>query len=120
MTDQRGSATAMASFVVCGVLVLALVAGWWAGAVSLRHRAGAAADLAALAGAQAWVTGSAPCPSARHVARANGADVASCRVVGSSIVVVAEATTQVSVLGQPWTLTARRDARAGPVAHPPR
>ena len=116
MTSQRGSATTMASSLLCGVLVVALVAGWWAGAVSVRHRASNAADLAALAGAQAWVTGRPPCPIAHQVARANGADVTRCRLQGSTVRVTAVASTQVSVFGRAWVLTSHRDARAGPVS----
>lgn len=123
MTDQRsaaqrGSATVLASFVVCAVLVLGLVAGWWAGAVSLRHRAASAADLAALAGAQAWVGGGSPCPAAQQLARANGGEVVSCRVQGATVQVVVQAVTRMHVLGQAWTLTSQRNARAGPVDGP--
>lgn len=116
MTSQRGSATVMASSLLCGLLVVAIVAGWWAGALSVRHRAGNAADLAALAGAQAWVAGGTPCPTARQVARANGADITRCLVQGPTVRVTAAASTQVSVFGRAWVLTSHRDARAGPVS----
>lgn len=118
MSAERGSATVMAAFVVCAALVLALVAGWWAGAVSLRHRAGSAADLAALAGAQELLAGRSPCPAADQLARANGARVVSCRAEAATVLVVVEATAPTSWLGQAWTLTSQRHARAGPVLDP--
>jgi secretion/DNA translocation related TadE-like protein len=116
--SEAGSATVLASFLLSAVVVAAIVAGWWAGAVSVRHQAGTAADLAAVAGAQALVSGLAPCASADRLARANGAEVVSCRVEGSDVRVVARASAQVRVLGRVWELTARGDALAGPVASP--
>lgn len=115
---EAGSATVLATFLLSAVVVMAIVAGWWAGAVSVRHQAGTAADLAAVAGAQALVSGLAPCAAADRLARANDAEVVFCRVEGADVRVVARATAQVSVLGQVWALSARRDALAGPVTSP--
>ncbi|EWT03660.1 pilus assembly protein TadE [Intrasporangium oryzae NRRL B-24470] len=66
-----------------------------AAAVEASHRARLAADLAALAGAEAvrpWLTGSGPrtggCARADSVARANGAVLRRCTVHGTDIEVV--------------------------------
>jgi secretion/DNA translocation related TadE-like protein len=59
-----------------------------AGAAVVTHRrAESAADLAALAAAQALQEGGDTCAAARAVARANGARVDSCRIVGLDAVV---------------------------------
>ena len=80
-------------------------------------RARLAADLAALGGATALnsITAPAdPCAVAGGVARANGAVLGSCAVTGEDVVV--EAVVRVQVLGMDRTATAA--ARAGPVDAP--
>jgi secretion/DNA translocation related TadE-like protein len=75
---ERGSASVWV--LACAALVFAVTAigVFRAGAVLARHRAEAAADLAALAAAgQIGVSGRA-CPAARRIAAANGARVRSC------------------------------------------
>jgi secretion/DNA translocation related TadE-like protein len=119
--SQRGSASVLATFLVGAVVVASLVAAWWAGAVSVRHRAGSAADLAALAAAQAWVSGQTPCGAARRLALANDGVLVGCWVEGAAVRVEVEVAARLRVLGRDWTLTSRRSAWAGPVtavSHP--
>ncbi|MYW70341.1 hypothetical protein GTY65_40790 [Streptomyces sp. SID8379] len=76
-------------------------------AVQARHRAGGAADLAALAAADHWTEGGAPaCDLAGRVARAQGARVVRCAVYGE----VADVTT---AAGE-GVFVAEVRARAGP------
>jgi secretion/DNA translocation related TadE-like protein len=80
---DRGSATvvvAMTATAMCALFALVLALGQ---VVVARHRAGAAADLAALAAADQVVSGqSDACRRAVAVAAAQGADVVRCAVDG--------------------------------------
>ena len=99
MRDRdRGSATVLAAIFLAALLVVVVVVLQVAGAVIARHRAGAAADLAALAGAGVVLfdPGSA-CARAGSVAAANGARVASCEVQGWDVLVTTEVDVQVGV-----------------------
>ena len=101
---------------VLGVVAVLLLAGFTAtalGAVAVaRHRASAAADLAALAAAARAVEGTAPaCAAGRRAAAGAGGVLRSCRLDGD----VAEVVTVVRPsgwLGELGQATAR--ARAGP------
>jgi secretion/DNA translocation related TadE-like protein len=96
------------------VLVLMGVAGAAVGAARVgRHRAQAAADLGALAGAARAIEGTgAACERAARFVAANGGRTASCEVSGLEIVVRAE----VIVTPLPGlTRIASAAARAGPV-----
>jgi secretion/DNA translocation related TadE-like protein len=111
--DDGFVAIAVAGLALVLVAVGLLVAALGAVAVA-RHRAAAAADLAALAAAQHVVEGSAAaCGAAERVAAAQGARVASCRLTGPEVEVVATVRPagRLSLLG-----TARARARAGPRA----
>jgi secretion/DNA translocation related TadE-like protein len=113
LSGERGSATVwvvalaglLAALGTAGVLVGAAVVG--------RHRATAAADLAALAGAaRAVVADPAACSVAAGIAAANGAELEECSAGPGAIVDV-----RVSVpvrLGPLGTTRARARARAGP------
>ncbi|MHC1563472.1 Rv3654c family TadE-like protein [Actinomycetospora sp. C-140] len=107
-------ATVLAAAAV-GVLVLLLGLGLQLGAATLaRHRAEAAADLAALAAARAVVEGvDVACERASTVAAGNGARVLACTARGWTVTVVAAAPCRCvpSVSGD-----ATGRARAGPVA----
>ena len=108
---ERGSATLFA-MAVLGLLVLVGAALGVVGAMLHAHRvAQSAADLAALAGAQAREQGRDPCPAAETVALANDAHLDTCTVGGSDVRL------QVTVAGPRW-LGQRHDlvalARAGP------
>lgn len=82
-------------------------------AVVARHRAAAAADLAALAAAAQLPAGpQAACSAAESVARSMASRVARCDVDGLDVVVIAEATPGV---GARWVGPATASARAGPV-----
>lgn len=109
--EQRGSATLFAVAVI-GVLVLVGAGLGVVGALVHAHRiAQSAADLSALAGAEAWGRDRDPCTASAAVASANGAVLDSCAVDGLDVRV------QVTVAGPHWLgqdhdLSAQ--ARAGP------
>jgi secretion/DNA translocation related TadE-like protein len=107
---ERGSATVwllgamLACCAICAIWITVAQAG-----VS-RQRAEIAADLAALAGAQAASTGeSSPCAAAADIALRNGGRLASCTVSGDGLVDFSVAVT-VEVSSP---MTARAEARAG-------
>lgn len=80
--DERGAGTVLAVLVVM-VLASALLVGLWAaGWAASRQRAAQAADLAALAGARAQVSGRDTCRAAAEIARRNRASLVSCRIEG--------------------------------------
>jgi secretion/DNA translocation related TadE-like protein len=108
---ERGSATLFAVAVI-GLLVLVGAGLGVVGAMVHAHRvAQSAADLAALAGAEARGRGGDPCVAAASIAEANGATLDSCAVEGFDVRL------QVTVAGPHW-LGQRHDlsalARAGP------
>jgi secretion/DNA translocation related TadE-like protein len=113
VTGERGSA----SLWVLGVgLAVLLFAGAVAAAGSVlvaRHRAQAAADLGALAGAvRAGEGPDAACARARQIIEANGASLVECQVDGLDVVVGVE----VAPAGVGRAIgPARARARAGPV-----
>lgn len=75
--------------VLAGVMACCAVGGLWleSGRAGLaRQRAETAADLAALAGAQALARGDpSPCAAAGVAASANGASLAGCSVTGDAV-----------------------------------
>ncbi|MFD3307818.1 Rv3654c family TadE-like protein [Streptomyces sp. NPDC058694] len=90
--------------VLCVVFGAVLAMGQ---AVVIRHRAGGAADLAALAAADRWMEGgTAACAQAGRVARAQGARVVRCAVQGEI--------SDVTVAAGRGPLAAEVRARAGP------
>ena len=96
------------------VVLLALTVGAVAlgSAVVGRHRAQAAADLAALAGAQEVVAGNAAaCAEAGQVGRRMGGAVVRCSVEELDVVVTVEVPV---MLGRFGNGPARASARAGP------
>ena len=115
MSDrERGSATVWV-LALAGVLaVVGAAAVLVAAAVTARHRAGSAADLAALAAAGRAVLGDPDaCAVAARVAGGNGARLATCRVGDDAVVAV---TVVVPVrLGPLGLYEATGRARAGPV-----
>lgn len=112
--SQRGSATVW-TLVACVLLGLAATGGAVGGAVLVAHReAGAAADLAALAGAAALQEGREGCAAAGTVAVANDARLVSCAVAGAEVRVVVRS--GVEALGHLLDVDAR--ARAGPAPAP--
>lgn len=94
------------------LLAFTTAAGYLGAAVIARHRAQAAADLAALAGAGAVVAGpDAACAAATRIAAAMRSGVTACRVDRLDVVVDVEAAVQ---LGRWGIAPARTAARAGP------
>jgi secretion/DNA translocation related TadE-like protein len=112
--DDRGAGSILILSGVVVVLTSLLAVVALGHAYLARHRAAAAADLAALAGAgQVWSGPAAACSSADGVARANGAVLRSCWVDYGQVEVV----TSVSVIGPAAVLgDVTRRARAGPAA----
>jgi secretion/DNA translocation related TadE-like protein len=108
-----GAATVWAAGGIAVLMGALLIAMHLASAVSARHQAEAAADLAALAAAGIAVHGTdAACARAGEIAGAMGGTVAGCGLSGWDTLVEV----QVSVpLALPGTDPARARARAGPV-----
>ena len=79
---ERGAGTVLTIIVRLFISMASVMAFWFAGWVASRHTAAHAADLAALAGAQAQIRGLDPCRAARATALENGGRVISCRVQG--------------------------------------
>ena len=114
---EQGSATVLATVLAGALVVLTMVGAVLGGLVVGQRRAAAAADLAALAGAEslgplARSPGpDAACDAARRVGDANGARLATCRVEGAEVLV--EVVVEVdSPVGEPWEVSGW--ARAGP------
>ena len=85
-TDQ-GSTTIYAVAGMALLSAMALVVIFLTGALTSKHRAGSAADLAALAAAGAMRASVDPCAAAADIARRNGASLTACSVAGSSVTV---------------------------------
>lgn len=107
--DDLGSATVLVVALACVAIVLASALAGLGAAVAARHRAEAAADLAALAGAQALQSGEPACPVAEEIAAANGAVEVTCTIEGREVVVGVAVET-----GGLLSLPARTISRAGP------
>ena len=113
MSDERGAATILAVSLASVLMLLGLAAAW-VGAVVADHRAAqAAADLAALAGAQAVQAGQSPCVAVERVARANAAQTTRCSVVGTDVWVTVQMEAP-ALLGRRPTVTGRAHAGPGP------
>lgn len=107
--DGAGTVLAVA---MMGLLVTVTVAtAGVVGVVGTHRRAQAAADLSALAGADALQDGGDPCARAAEIARRNHADLRGCEVDGWNVAVVVTASARLP--GGSVSLPAR--GRAGPV-----
>ena len=104
-----GSITVVAAVLIAGMLALvAVLAGVGVAAIA-RHRAAAAADFAALAGAVTARSGQqVACARASAVAAAGGAELDSCELAGLDVRV------QVSMPAGVFGLQATARAHAGP------
>lgn len=112
---DSGSATVLAAVGLAAMLVLLTLGLQVAGAVIARHRAEAAADLAALAGAGQLLLGpEAGCAAAAAIANQNGATVADCSWQDMDVLI----TVQLPVHLGPVASSAVGRARAGPVQQP--
>jgi secretion/DNA translocation related TadE-like protein len=114
---DRGAGTVLAVGLLSAAAILALGLSTVGQVIVARHRASAAADLAALAAARTANASSAataaaePCPVAREVAAANGARLTSCVLDASGVVSVSAQTDTNAALG---VFRATAKARAGP------
>ena len=116
-SDECGAGTVLVVGVIAVLLAAALGVSGLIQAQAAAGRARTAADLAALGGATALssvVAPSEPCETAGRVARANGAEVTVCTVVGEDVVV--EVSVRTRVLGV--VREAVSAARAGPADAP--
>lgn len=111
--DERGSVTVIAAAIVAACVIVAVALAAIAAVQGARGRAQAAADLAALAAANAWVNSTGePCAVAAVVVAGNGAELSDCSLAGSDVIVGA----RVPVAGplESLGLVASASARAGP------
>ena len=110
--DERGSGTLLMMAAGLLVLVCGLAVVLWSAVSTAHHRAAAAADLAALSGAQAIQSDGDPCATARRIATKQGASLDACRVYGEEVLVIAGVRVELGSLGRP---VVRSTARAGPI-----
>ena len=113
---EEGAAVVVALALMAVVMVAAFMALVVAQQASVREQLGSAADVAALAGAQAIAD---PCEAAGQIAVANAVTLADCRAEGTDIVITVTrppAPLTIRLLG--WLGHDARDlevvARAGP------
>jgi secretion/DNA translocation related TadE-like protein len=109
---EHGAGSVLALSVVMMIMAMLVIAGVLAAGYSARHRAAAAADLAALAGAQRLDAGVGdPCEVAAEVAGANGGEIRDCLVDGREVEVQVRVAIN-SIVS--WLPAQDRRARAGP------
>jgi len=112
-SDDRGVATVFAAFAVAAVLAITVLGLQLGAAAGVRHRAEAAADLAALAAAAHATAGvDGACARARRVADAMAARLTDCRLSGWDALVEVHAAAAIPLV-VPGDAIGR--ARAGPV-----
>lgn len=110
---DRGVATVYAAFAVATVLAITVLGLQLGAAAGVRHRAEAAADLAALAAAAYATAGpDAACERARRVAEGMATRMADCRLSGWDALVEVRASAGLPLV-VPGDAAGR--ARAGPV-----
>jgi secretion/DNA translocation related TadE-like protein len=110
--NDRGSGSVLVLALGTLVVLSTVVGVVRGGAVVARHRADAAADLAALAAAAEVIDGAAAaCGVAEEIAAENGARMSGCVVTGSVVEVLVERPLPLGRFGG-WRARAR--ARAGP------
>jgi secretion/DNA translocation related TadE-like protein len=108
--EDTGAATVLAAALVAALVTIALGGVCVGGAAVARHRAQAAADLAALAAAGRLPLGpDAACAQARNIAAAMGAAVSGCDIQNLDVVVAVTVQPGSRIMGE-----ARAAARAGP------
>ena len=108
---ERGSVTVHAVWVVAALCIVAVVLAQVATVVRVKHQVAAAADLAALAGSRASLSGDDGCAAARAVAGRNGARLVRCRMDLDVATVTARQATA-PWWGRRWAFDAK--ARAAP------
>jgi secretion/DNA translocation related TadE-like protein len=118
-TDDRGVATVWAAIGMAVLMVSVLFGLYLGSAVVARHRAAAAADLAALAAATESVLGDGPaCSRAARITGAMGADLTGCALDGWDVRVQVRVPIGLPLPAGGPTLAVAR-AAAGPVTDPP-
>lgn len=111
--DDRGAATVLAAVLVAAIAAVTTGGIWLGAAVLARHRAQAAADLAALAAAAGLPAGvQAACEQARGLTAAMAARMRGCDVAGLDVTVTVSVDTGLSLGGEAWA--ASRAGPAGP------
>jgi len=108
---ERGSATPFAIACLGLLVLLAAALGVVSAMIHAQRRAQSAADLGALAAAQALAVGADGCSAGGRIVTANGATLTSCQVSGREVRLGVEVAGP-RWLGQTADLTAA--ARAGP------
>lgn len=115
---ERGAGTALVALTAVAVMLGAVMVLTVSTYVVALHRARAAADLSALAAAQAAVTGSDGCQAARELAAAHRAGVSHCRQNGGQGSVAVSVTTTVDLRwrmpGLPATVSTTAHAGTSP------
>lgn len=109
---ERGAGSVLVLTGTMMIVVAVLTGATLGSGFAARHRAAAAADLAALAAARELSDASSgdPCETAERVSRANGADLQKCMVDGNEVEVLASA----QIIGPlRWLADPVRRARAG-------
>lgn len=86
--DQSGAATVVALACTALLFLVAVAAATAVALVVSHRRAQSAADLAALAAAQALQRGADPCAAGGRIAAAQGAELAECDIDGEEVTVV--------------------------------
>jgi secretion/DNA translocation related TadE-like protein len=109
---EAGVATVTAAALAGGVLLVAAVLLQVGLVIAAKHRAQAAADLAAVAGSAATLRGADGCEVARGVARRNAAVLVACRTDLAVVTLRTEVASPTLVWGGRFRTTA--DARAAP------
>lgn len=114
---DAGAGTVLALAVITSVVLAATAVATFGEAVVVRHRAAAAADAAALAGAVATSSGRGDgCRVAGSVAARLGARLSACRLRGAVVAVRVDVSPPAWLA---WAGTARISARAGPAVTNP-
>lgn len=114
MNAERGVATVWAAVAIAVLVLVGVVGLQIAQLIGLRHTASAAADLAALAGSRASLSGQDGCERAADVAQENGATLPECRMDADVATVTARAESPRWWGGQ-WAVEQR--ARAAPASY---
>lgn len=113
LRTEAGAATVFACLALTGLIAATLLIGQVGVVVVTRHRAQAAADLAALAAAGTLVEGAdSGCAEAGVVARRMGTGLQGCEVVEWDATVIVERNVPIGLLGVRMVSAV---ARAGPV-----
>lgn len=113
MRDEQGLATVFACSALVALIGVTLMIAQVGAIVVARHRAQAAADLAALTAAGALVDGvEAACGEAGRVARRMGTRIRVCEAAQWDATVAVERNVPIGLYG---ARTVRASARAGPV-----